>query len=128
MTALTVTFICTSRPLRPYPDLTSLGRRSTPSQRCSQTAMSPPSSATRQLSVYQNLRAVALLLEPAKLVGLIPTSWNPLDAVKNTVLLYLLLTRLLKIQRHLRARGILQTGHDFYRWTLQVSSPSLNGL
>ena len=38
----------------------------------------------------------------------------------NAVVVYLLLTRTLKAHRHLRARGILQTIRDFYKWVLQV--------
>ncbi|KAI0745932.1 PLP-dependent transferase [Earliella scabrosa] len=37
----------------------------------------------------------------------------------NAVVIYLLITRALKTQRHLRARGVLQTIRDFYRWVLQ---------
>ena len=38
----------------------------------------------------------------------------------NIVVIYFILSRLLKVQRHLRARGVIQTVHDFYRWSLQV--------
>ncbi|KAH9942392.1 PLP-dependent transferase [Epithele typhae] len=37
----------------------------------------------------------------------------------NAVVVYLLLSRTLKISRHLRARGIVRTVRDFYKWVLQ---------
>ena len=40
----------------------------------------------------------------------------------NAVVIYLFLTRALKTHRHLRARGIVQTVRDFYKWILQVSA------
>ena len=57
-------------------------------------------------------RAAALVLSPAG-----RSYWQNFT---NAVVIYLLITRALKTQRHLRARGVLQTIRDFYRWVLQV--------
>lgn len=44
----------------------------------------------------------------------------------NAVVVYLLLTRAIKAQRHLRARGVLQTLRDLYKWVLQVRKTSIH--
>ncbi len=38
----------------------------------------------------------------------------------NAVVIYLILTRTVKAGRHLRARGVIQTFRDVYKWALQV--------
>ncbi|KAM5534548.1 hypothetical protein V8D89_011752 [Ganoderma adspersum] len=50
---------------------------------------------------------------------LAPAGATPWQRVTNVVVIYFILSRLLKVQRHLRARGVVQTVHDFYRWSLQ---------
>ena len=60
-------------------------------------------------------RAAALALSPAG-----RSYWQNFT---NAVVVYLLLKRTLKATRHLRARGILQTASDFYRWVVQVRPP-----
>ncbi|TFK79129.1 PLP-dependent transferase [Polyporus arcularius HHB13444] len=37
----------------------------------------------------------------------------------NAVVIYLILTRTVKAGRHLRARGVIQTARDVYKWVLQ---------
>jgi hypothetical protein len=43
-----------------------------------------------------------------------------LDTAKTLLLCYILLTRILKIQRHLRARGISSSIRDVYLWISKV--------
>ena len=43
-----------------------------------------------------------------------------LDTAKTLVFWYILLVRMLKIQRHLQARGIRSSIHDVYLWISQV--------
>ena len=57
-------------------------------------------------------QTIALALSP---VG--RSSWQNFT---NAVALYFILTRTLKAGRHLRARGIVQTARDFYKWVIQV--------
>ena len=59
-------------------------------------------------------QTIALALSP---VG--RSSWQNFT---NAVALYFILTRTLKAGRHLRARGIVQTVRDFYKWVIQVST------
>ncbi|KAK7692393.1 hypothetical protein QCA50_004018 [Cerrena zonata] len=44
---------------------------------------------------------------------------TPLDTLKTLLFVYVVLTRALKIQRHLRARGIVPTLRDGWAWTAQ---------
>ena len=45
-----------------------------------------------------------------------------LDTAKTLLLCYILLTRIVKIQRHLRARGISSSIRDVYLWISKVRS------
>ena len=67
-------------------------------------------------SLVLRARGAAFALSPAT-----NTPWHNFT---NVVVVYLLLTRSLKLFRHFRARGIIQSGRDFYRWVLRVR-PSL---
>ena len=44
-----------------------------------------------------------------------------LDTAKTLVFFYVLLTRMLRIQRHLQARGISSSVRDVYLWISKVS-------
>ncbi len=44
------------------------------------------------------------------------------DYLKSTLFLYVVFTRSVQAQRHLRARGLVPTVTDFWRWLSQVSS------
>ncbi|OCH93737.1 PLP-dependent transferase [Obba rivulosa] len=44
---------------------------------------------------------------------------SPLEHLKTLVIAYLLLKRTLKLQRHLRARGLIQSIQDLWTWTTQ---------
>ena len=46
------------------------------------------------------------------------------ELLKDAIIVYLLVTRSVKVFRHLRARGITQTAVDFWQWLSQVSSLS----
>lgn len=48
------------------------------------------------------------------------TSHPYFDRVKTAVFLYVILTRLLKVQRHLRARGVASTIRDSINWLKYV--------
>ncbi|OBZ70800.1 hypothetical protein A0H81_09249 [Grifola frondosa] len=61
------------------------------------------------------------LLSRTRGLGSLAFSNNILDNIKNVIVLYFLLNRILKVHRHIRARGLLQTLHDFYTWVLQES-------
>lgn len=44
------------------------------------------------------------------------------DYAKTALFVYVLLTRLLQARRHVRARGLASTLHDFWTWLNQVRS------
>lgn len=43
------------------------------------------------------------------------------DNAKTLLFLYVVLTRAVKVQRHLRARGTLASVRELYTWVAQVS-------
>ena len=45
---------------------------------------------------------------------------SPLEHLKTLVIAYLLVKRTLQLHRHLRARGIVQSVQDLWKWTAQV--------
>lgn len=47
------------------------------------------------------------------------------ELLKDALVVYLLVTRSVKVFRHLRARGITQTVVDAWQWISQVSSLSV---
>ena len=63
----------------------------------------------------------ALALVKSTFGLLSPAGATPWQRFTNIIVIYFVFSRLLKVQRHLRARGVVQTVHDFYRWALQVS-------
>lgn len=50
------------------------------------------------------------------------------ELLKDAIVVYLLVTRSLKVFRHLRARGITQTAVDLWQWLSQVSSLTTGNL
>ncbi|KAI0689368.1 PLP-dependent transferase [Cerioporus squamosus] len=62
-------------------------------------------------ALVSRAQAVALALSP---VG--RSSWQNFT---NALAIYLILTRTIKAGRHLRARGVVQTVRDVYKWVLQ---------
>lgn len=50
------------------------------------------------------------------------------ELLKDVVVVYLVVTRSLKVFRHLRARGIAQTAVDFWQWLSRVSDLTIGAL
>ena len=48
------------------------------------------------------------------------TTGSVLDHIKTVVFVYVVLTRLVKVERHLRARGIATTFLEFWTWLNKV--------
>ncbi|RPD57568.1 PLP-dependent transferase [Lentinus tigrinus ALCF2SS1-7] len=55
------------------------------------------------------------------LLALSPVGRSSWQNFTNALAIYFILTHSLKASRHLRARGVLQTVQDFYKWVLQES-------
>ncbi|KAI9062826.1 PLP-dependent transferase [Trametes sanguinea] len=64
---------------------------------------------------------MSLLLSRVNLPGLSPTGRNLWDNIKTAVVVYIIFTRLVKAERHVRARGIVRSVADIYRWVVQES-------
>ncbi|OSD06936.1 PLP-dependent transferase [Trametes coccinea BRFM310] len=64
---------------------------------------------------------MSLLLSRVNLPGLSPTGRNIWDNIKTAVVVYIIFTRLVKAERHVRARGIVRSVSDIYRWVVQES-------
>jgi len=47
------------------------------------------------------------------------------ENAKTILFCYVVLTQSIKVQRHLRARGIAETIREFYRWISQVNIVNL---
>ncbi|KAI0373968.1 PLP-dependent transferase [Pilatotrama ljubarskyi] len=59
------------------------------------------------------------LIQRPNLPVLSPYARKVWETFKTVVVVYLLVTRALKTERHVRARGLIQSVRDIYRWTLQ---------
>ncbi|KAI0358513.1 PLP-dependent transferase [Trametes cingulata] len=59
------------------------------------------------------------LIPRPNLPTLSPYARNVWETFKTAVVVYLLVTRALKTERHVRARGLIQSVKDIYRWVLQ---------
>ncbi|KAL7281568.1 hypothetical protein ACG7TL_004885 [Trametes sanguinea] len=64
---------------------------------------------------------MSLLLSRVNLPGLSPTGRNIWDNIKTAIVVYIIFTRLVKAERHVRARGIVRSVSDIYRWVVQES-------
>ncbi|EIW63248.1 PLP-dependent transferase [Trametes versicolor FP-101664 SS1] len=64
---------------------------------------------------------MSTLVPRANLPGLSPFGRTVWENVKTAVVAYLIVTRVIKAGRHLRARGLVRSVTDIYRWVLQES-------
>ncbi|EJF65434.1 PLP-dependent transferase [Dichomitus squalens] len=67
-----------------------------------------------------NSNALSLVAAAKSAVAVLwPAGHTPWQNLTNAIVVYYVVSRTLKAHRHLRARGIVQTAHDFYQWVLQ---------
>ncbi|KAI0645770.1 PLP-dependent transferase [Trametes meyenii] len=61
------------------------------------------------------------LVPRVNLPVLSPFGRNVWENLKTAVVVYLIVTRVIKAERHVRARGLVRSVQDIYRWVLQES-------
>ena len=60
------------------------------------------------------------LLPRVNLPVLSPTGRTVWENLKTALIVYLVFSRVIKAERHVRARGLVQSVRDAYTWVIQV--------